>query len=34
MPTQQTRSLSAAKWQKEREKWNLHKRNTVFLIGE
>ena len=34
MPTQQIRSLSAAKWQKEREKWNLHKRNTVFLIGE
>lgn len=34
MPTQQIRSLSAAKWQKEREKWNLHKHNTVFLIGE
>lgn len=34
MPTQQIRSLSAAKWQKKREKWNLHKRNTVFLIGE
>lgn len=34
MPTQQIRSLSAAKWQKERERWNLHKRNTVFLIGE
>ncbi len=34
MPTQQIRSLFAAKWQKEREKWNLHKRNTVFLIGE
>ncbi len=34
LPTQYIRSLSAAKWQKEREKVNLHKRNTVFLIGE
>ena len=34
LPTQQIRSLSAARWQKEREKINLHKRNTVFLIGE
>jgi 16S rRNA (cytidine1402-2'-O)-methyltransferase len=34
LPTQYIRSLSAAKWQKEREKINLHKRNTVFLIGE
>ena len=34
LPTQYIRSLSAAKWQKEREKLNLHKRNTVFLIGE
>ena len=34
LPTQQIRSLSAAAWRKEREKWNLHKRNTVFLIGE
>lgn len=34
MPTQYIRTLSAAKWQKEREKLNLHKRNTVFLIGE
>ena len=33
LPTQQIRSLSAAAWRKEREKWNLHKRNTVFLIG-
>ena len=32
-PTQQIRSLTAAAWRKEREKWNLHKRNTVFLIG-
>ncbi len=34
LPTQYIRSLSAAKWQKECEKVNLHKRNTVFLIGE
>ncbi len=34
LPTQYIHSLSAAKWQKEREKINLHKRNTVFLIGE
>ena len=34
MPTQYIRTLSAAKWQKEREKLTLHKRNTVFLIGE
>ena len=33
LPTQQIRSLSAAAWRKEREKWNLHKRNTVFLMG-
>lgn len=34
LPTQQIRALPASKWQKEREKVNLHKRNTVFLIGE
>ena len=34
LPTQYIRSLSAAKWKTEREKINLHKRNTVFLIGE
>ena len=34
LPTQYIRSLSAAKWKKEREKIDLHKRNTVFLIGE
>ena len=34
LPTQYIHSLSAAKWKKEREKVNLHKRNTVFLIGE
>lgn len=33
LPTQQIRSLTVAAWRKEREKWNLHKRNTVFLIG-
>ena len=34
LPTQYIRSLTAAKWQKERTKVDLHKRNTVFLIGE
>ena len=34
LPTQYIQSLSAARWQKELEKVNLHKRNTVFLIGE
>ena len=34
MPTQYIRSLTATKWQKERTKVDLHKRNTVFLIGE
>ena len=34
LPTQQIRALTAAKWQKERTKVDLHKRNTVFLIGE
>lgn len=34
LPTQYIRALSAAKWQKERTKIDLHKRNTVFLIGE
>lgn len=34
LPTQYIRSLTAKQWQKEREKVNLHKRNTVFLIGE
>ena len=34
LPTQYIRSLTAAKWKKEREKIDLHKRNTVFLIGE
>ena len=34
LPTQYIHSLTAAKWQKERTKVDLHKRNTVFLIGE
>lgn len=34
LPTQYIRSLPASKWQKERTKIDLHKRNTVFLIGE
>ena len=34
LPTQQIRALTAQEWQKERAKINLHKRNTVFLIGE
>ena len=34
LPTQYIRSLSAAKWKTERGKIDLHKRNTVFLIGE
>ena len=34
LPTQYIRSLTTAKWKKEREKIDLHKRNTVFLIGE
>ena len=34
LPIQYIRSLTATKWQKERTKVDLHKRNTVFLIGE
>ncbi len=34
LPSQQIRSLTASRWQKERTNINLHKRNTVFLIGE
>ena len=34
LPTQYIRTLTAARWQKERMKVDLHKRNTVFLIGE
>ncbi len=34
LPTQQIRTLTAKQWKKERAKVNLHKRNTVFLLGE
>ena len=33
LPTQQIRTLSVAQWRNERENYNLHKRNTVFLVG-
>mgnify|MGYP002625908472 CR=1 FL=1 len=33
MPTQYIRTMPAARWKKERERVDLHKRNTVFLIG-
>ncbi|MBP5547806.1 MAG: SAM-dependent methyltransferase [Bacteroidales bacterium] len=33
LPTQTIRTLSSAQWQRQREAMNLHKRNTVFLIG-
>ena len=33
LPTQTIRSLTARQWHTERDKLNLHKRNTVFLIG-
>lgn len=33
LPTQTIRSLTARQWRNERDKLNLHKRNTVFLIG-
>lgn len=33
MPTQQIVTLPSGKWKTERSKINLHKRNTVFLIG-
>ena len=34
LPTQQIRALAAKQWQQERVNVDLHKRNTVFLIGE
>ena len=34
LPTQQIRTMTSGKWKTERGKINLHKRNTVFLIGE
>ena len=33
LPTQTVRTLTAQQWRSHREKINLHKRNTVFLIG-
>ena len=33
LPTQTIRTLTAAQWLKERHNIDLHKRNTVFLIG-
>ena len=34
LPTEYVRTLPAARWKTERAKVDLHKRNTVFLIGE
>lgn len=34
LPTQTVRTLPCGKWKTERAKISLHKRNTVFLIGE
>ena len=34
LPTQYIRRLPSGKWKTERGKIDLHKRNTVFLIGE
>lgn len=34
LPTQIIRTFSARKWKQERLSLNLHKRNTVFLIGQ
>ena len=34
LPTQYIRTLPSTKWKTERSKIDLHKRNTVFLIGE
>ncbi|MBP5528333.1 MAG: SAM-dependent methyltransferase [Bacteroidales bacterium] len=34
LPTQYIRTLPSGKWKTERGKIDLHKRNTVFLIGE
>lgn len=33
LPTQYIRTMSSGKWKEERLKIDLHKRNTVFLIG-
>ena len=34
LPTQYIRTLPAGRWKKESAGINLHKRNTVFLVGE
>lgn len=34
LPTQYIRTMSCAKWKTERSNIDLHKRNTVFLVGE
>lgn len=34
LPSQLIRTLSAERWKTERQSTHLHKRNTVFLIGE
>ncbi len=34
LPTQYIRTMPSGKWKTERGKIDLHKRNTVFLIGE
>lgn len=34
LPTQQIRTATIAQWKRLRPQWHLHKRNTVFLIGE
>ena len=33
LASQTVRTLTAAKWRKQRQNINLHKRNTVFLVG-
>ncbi len=33
LPTQTIRTLPVSQWRKEKDKYNLHKRNTVFLVG-
>lgn len=33
LPTQQVLTRSASQWRSQRQQLNLHKRNTVFLIG-
>ena len=34
LPTEYIRTLPASRWKAERAKVDLHKRNTVFLVGE